>query len=325
MTSHLKDLNILQTGSCKSSEAHCQSCWEDKVIHILQQNFGFPSKVASQPPQCSCEFFRAGSPAASEDCIIVSMDLEISKEQTQLNEIGICMLDTRDLQNFKQKPTPDTNKLLSTYSFGLHRYKTISKRFRYGEAEYMEEHKVKDLLHRVLRTGNPFPQSTEIRQVILIANGIFHDLFNLRKMGFMPDLSKFPNIMVVDICNLFRRLIKEEMRARLWVILKFFHIPYCYDSLHHGGNDANLTLKALIMLTLESCKNFSWSPEQNQNRPLLLLVAREAAPLAEWQLRKTTKEATIAKKKAFRETRFNIWADNGDKDDTCFGFLLELQ
>ncbi|TGO19873.1 hypothetical protein BTUL_0002g01200 [Botrytis tulipae] len=252
------------------------------------------------------------------------MDLEMSKDQTQLNEIGICTLDTRDLQDFKQKPTSDTRKLLSTYSFGLHRYKAISKRFRYGQAEYMEENKVNDLLQRVLRTGSPFPQSTETRQVILIANGIFHDLFNLRKMGLMQDLSDFANIIIVDTCDLFRRLVKGETRARLWVILKYFHIPYCYDSLHHGGNDANLTLKALIMLTLESCKNFNWSPEQNQNRALLLPVAREAAPLAEWQLRKTTKEATIAQKKAFRETRFNMWADNGDEDDDCSGFLLEL-
>lgn len=188
----------------------------------------------------------------------------------------------------------------------------------------MEESNVKDLLQRVLRTGSPFPQSTETRQVILIANENFHDLFNLRKMELMPDLSEFPNIIIVDTCDLFWRLVKEETRARLWVILKFFHIPYSYDSLHHGGNDSNLTLKAIIMLTLESCKNFNWSPEQNQNRALLLPVAREAAPLAELQLLKTTKEATIAQKKAFREMRFNMWADNGDKDDECSGFLLEL-
>ncbi|TGO41718.1 hypothetical protein BHYA_0017g00280 [Botrytis hyacinthi] len=135
-------------------------------------------------------------------------------------------------------------------------------------------------------------------------------------MGLMPDL--------IDTCDLSRRLLKEKTRVRLWVILKYFHIPYCYDSLHHGGNDANLTLKAPIMLTLKSCKNFSWNPEQNQNRALLLPVTREAAPLAEWQLRETTKEATIAQKKAFRETRFNMWADNGDKDDDCSGFLLGL-
>ncbi|THV53481.1 hypothetical protein BGAL_0049g00160 [Botrytis galanthina] len=138
----------------------------------------------------------------------------------------------------------------------------------------MEENKVKDLLQRVLRTGSPFPQSTETRQVILIANGIFHDLFNLRKMELMPDLS----------------VLSKKRRE---------HVSG-YDSLHHGGNDSNLTLKAIIMLTLESRKNFSWTPEQNQNRALLLSVVRGAAPLAEWQLRKTTKEATIAQKKAFQ-------------------------
>ncbi|KAF7896959.1 uncharacterized protein EAF01_009362 [Botrytis porri] len=143
MTSHLKDSNILRTGSCKSTEAHYQSCCEDKFIQILQQNFGFPSEVSSQLPQCSCEPFRADIPDALRECIIVSMDLEMSKDQTQLSEIGICTLDTRDRQDFKQKSTSDTNKVLSTYSFGLHRYKTISKRFRYGEAEYTEENKLR--------------------------------------------------------------------------------------------------------------------------------------------------------------------------------------
>lgn len=40
----------------------------------------------------------------------------------------------------------------------------------------MEENKVKDLLQWDLRTGIPSLQSIENSQVILIANGIFHDL-----------------------------------------------------------------------------------------------------------------------------------------------------
>lgn len=132
---HLKDLNILRTGSCKTSEAYCQPCRENKVLQTLKQNFEFPSEVLLQMPQCNCQPFRADSPDTFRDYIVVSIDLGMSKEQTQLNDIGICTLDTRDLEISKQYPRSDTNKLLSTYILELHRFKEISKRFRYGEAE----------------------------------------------------------------------------------------------------------------------------------------------------------------------------------------------
>ena len=89
----------------------------------------------------------------------------------------------------------------------------------------MEENKVKDLLQWVLRTGIPFPQSIENSQVILIANGIFYGLFILRHMALIPNLREFQKIFVVDTRDTFRRIFKEEMRARLWVILKILSHP----------------------------------------------------------------------------------------------------
>ncbi|KAI9640344.1 hypothetical protein NHQ30_011088 [Ciborinia camelliae] len=319
----LKDLNILQTGTCTAPDARCRPCREQKIIRILQQNCGLPSEVLSQLSECNCQPFRLDSPDDFTDCIIVSIDLEVTKFQDDIKEVGICTLDTRDIKISKHQPTIDVNKVLSSYSFSLHRHKGASTRFRYGETKRMARHNVKSMIERIFRTGSPLDQSIEARQVILIANGISSDLTNLRKFGLMPDLRKFPDIILIDTAEVGRRLIKEKIRMWLWSILEFFQIPFSHNSLHQGGNDANLTLKALIMLSLESCKDLSWTPEQEKIRTLLLLVVREAAPYSQEQIDESMEKETKACRKEFRETSWDCWADNDEEDGLGFSFESE--
>ncbi|KAF5868128.1 uncharacterized protein Bfra_007324 [Botrytis fragariae] len=210
------------------------------------------------------------------------------KNQRKPREIGIYTLDTRDLDISKKTSTPEMNHILKTYGFytGVYRHKN-RRNFHYGKEEMMTGHDLKSMLEQVFRTGSPVPQSSETRQVIL-------------------------------------HLIKENTRLCLWAMLHFFQIPDRNSLLHNGGNDANLTLKALMMLTLESCKKLDWRAEQEEVKALMMLHAREELPGAKRRRKnEMNKEATIARKEAFRATRIYYWADNDEDEDSCLVFSFE--
>jgi hypothetical protein len=170
--------------------------------------------------------------------VFVAIDFEnIANIQRDLSqnldsEVGLAILDTRDFDS-----VPST-ELISTYNFasGTSDYQERArKKFLFGESVAITQ----DNMLKSVKSLVP-PD----RQVVFVSHDIQHDLRALDLLGF--DFSAF-NITTLDTQSVSAEVISHESLTLRRLLLT---LGCPFTKLHCGGNDANFTLKALLLLAV---------------------------------------------------------------------------
>ncbi|KAK6521591.1 hypothetical protein TWF506_001803 [Arthrobotrys conoides] len=195
-----------------------------------------------------------------KDAVFVAIDCENASEFMKCNslenansQIGLAILDTRDL------PGPDSSIVnISTYNFatGTSKYgKRVSTRFLFGKSYNLCTQK-EQLAEQI---KNIIPES---RNIILVGHAIRQDLMALSSLdaGFL----EYRFFDTQTIARSVLPVINKNMKANesLHNLLKYFNCPF--DRLHCAGNDANFTLRLLLLLAIYPLKKVTLQPDQEE-------------------------------------------------------------
>ncbi|KAI0968264.1 hypothetical protein F4678DRAFT_482221 [Xylaria arbuscula] len=183
--------------------------------------------------------------ALGSDFILVSIDFENTNNirsgftRSKDCQVGLATLDTRDLQRDDSLP----EDLITTYNFitGSADYASrVSSKFTFGKCSVIDPSDIVKNIQSVIPQG---------RHVILLGFAVHNELNILHRLGF--DFSAFTSTStsstIVDVHPVAREVL-EPWNGGLRRLLRRVGCPY--DCLHCGGNDANFTLKASLLLAI---------------------------------------------------------------------------
>ncbi|KAK0736187.1 Polynucleotidyl transferase, partial [Apiosordaria backusii] len=180
------------------------------------------------------------SPALN-DTVIIAIDFEgintIKSGFTQKDnsQVGFAILDTKDL---RQVPP---EKLISTLNFaaGSSSYVTkASNKFLFGETIAIQSSSM------VQTIQSHIPQD---RNVVLVGHGILNELQALQALGFEFER---PPSGILDTSRIANEVF-QFWGGSLGDLLGVLGCPF--NRLHVAGNDANFTLRALLLLAAKWC------------------------------------------------------------------------
>ncbi|KAK4205614.1 hypothetical protein QBC40DRAFT_344426 [Triangularia verruculosa] len=185
---------------------------------------------------------RSMASRALNDTVIIAIDFEgintIKSGFTQKegnSQVGLAILDTKDLR----KVPPE--KLISTLNFavGSSSYVTkASNKFIFGESITIQPSSM------VQAIQSHIPQD---RNVVLVGHAIENDLQALQALGFEFER---PPSGILDTSGIANEVF-GFWAGSLGELLGVLGCPF--NRLHVAGNDANFTLKALLLLAAKWC------------------------------------------------------------------------
>jgi hypothetical protein len=192
------------------------------------------------------------------DAIFISLDFEYydgskrHKGKFGLKEVGISTFDTRDVLH----PGAPPEKIISTSHYQIEKPR---RDFNFGTSEVTISdwivHHFRQLFHIV---DNPDP---ELRKIVLVGHGIANEIHILRQLGVNLELS--PVIVgVFDTSLLARDIMGQATKCRLVDVARRFDMDA--SNFHNAGNDANYTLRILLMLAMNHCEGISMTSSQSK-------------------------------------------------------------
>ena len=191
-------------------------------LHVLREIFGF-SQQAAKTSQLS-------------DVVLFSIDFEntnTSKSELAVNpncQVGIAILDTKQLEQ-----VPDEQKI-QTYNFasGTPSYVARATRgFVFGKTAVVSPSELADSIYTLIPPN---------RNIVFVGFATGNELRALQLLDFQwPD-----RLSAVLDAFFVARDILETRSGNLGDLLILLGCPH--SSLHCAGNDANFTLKALLLL-----------------------------------------------------------------------------
>jgi DNA polymerase III epsilon subunit-like protein len=149
-----------------------------------------------------------------------------------------------------------SDKLLRTYHFttGTPSYvEKASNRFHFGKTLPVSSSELANRIQTLIPRG---------RKVVFVGHGVMNDLRALKALGF-----QFPTRLstALDTSQIAHEVL-GSWTGSLRELLKELKCPY--NGLHCAGNDANFTLKALLLLVAKGLE------EQNSNKRMVKALRR---------------------------------------------------
>ncbi|KAI1261780.1 hypothetical protein F5Y18DRAFT_430807 [Xylariaceae sp. FL1019] len=223
----------------------------DEILAI-QQLFGYSDNASQTLAHEVCNFGATLSDSSMRDVLLL--------------HIGISILDTRILHRMMHVEPTDEIHALESYQFvvGDSRYcKTTSKRFLFGESQFMPLDEVKAQVESpVCRRG---------RDNILVFHGDHSD----RKALSNLNIERQP-LYVIDNVEAAQSPLNLTYRLGLDALLDTFGIPYA--NLHAVGNDAHYALRSLLMIAVTDGLNLQAEPTNEVLFSTFSAIARRARP-----------------------------------------------
>jgi hypothetical protein len=194
-------------------------------LHILHEVF-----------RLECYSFR--SPRLS-DAVLIAIDFEnintIKSGFSHKNncQVGLAVLDTKKINQV----SPD--KLISTYNFatGSPSYlRKASEKFIFGETITIRPSDMADCIQSSIPPA---------RNIVFVGHGIVNDLQALQALGF-----QFPVLLsgVLDTFQVANEVFQFWAGSLSDLLLS---LGCSFNRLHCAGNDANFTLRALLLLAVQ--------------------------------------------------------------------------
>ncbi|CZR64583.1 uncharacterized protein PAC_14481 [Phialocephala subalpina] len=239
--------------------------------------------LASGKPSIAMDDFLASrysqNSGTYDDVVFVSLDIEGSFHT--IREIGISTLDTRDLRDLKCDPSV----LISTHNYRIwtDEKAEMQRPFRFGTSKRLEKRWMGWLIEKCMKTGSPELTKTEPRTTVLVGHNLRSDfeVLGRTKRGGRFIIQKFPDQLILDTAFLKGQEYRGPRMTRTQSLKDTcteFGIECTKSALHCAGNDANLTMKALMIIAAQSCADEELDVRQQDRRDFLETVARQPLP-----------------------------------------------
>ncbi|KAI9679828.1 MAG: hypothetical protein M1817_004842 [Caeruleum heppii] len=238
-----------------------------------------PRSEAAGPPIQSMVDVHLPAPFAPDSSVVfVAIDVEAAeRNHSQITEIGITTLDTRDLVG--QPPGEGCKTWMTKIRprhFRIKEYGHIvntefirgcPEYFEFGQSEWISLQDAPAVVASCFKhpfsaavdvptpetnidtptTTAPPDESAEKRTIILLGHDITADLTYLRTVGYDP--FTLPNLLeVLDTSTLYRSLKQEPNIASLGTVL--YELGIMGWHLHNAGNDAVYTMQSMLAICL---------------------------------------------------------------------------
>ncbi|KUJ18638.1 uncharacterized protein LY89DRAFT_780673 [Mollisia scopiformis] len=216
----------------RSTTQHLYKGSQYEAISLVRQALGLPSSKISDKKY------------NVKDAVFVSIDFENVQKLIQdpdepylKTQMGVCILDTQKIS------TSPADTVLQTYNFTTGLWTDRDDHFSFGHTELSTIRQLTSELENLIDRK---------RNIILLAHSISCELTILRKLGFDLDTGISA---IIDTQQFMREIIPTEdgLVKTLESLLDSLDIKH--KNLHVGGNDANFTMKALMLLVVSSFKD----------------------------------------------------------------------
>ncbi|KAK8054803.1 hypothetical protein PG993_000030 [Apiospora rasikravindrae] len=216
-------------------------------LRVLLDIFGFSQHASVQ----------------QRDVVLVSIDFENTHHfkghlhQDVDTQVGLAILDTRHLSS----TAPD--RIISTHNLvtGSSKYfRRAMLKYLFGKPALINTRDIVHQLHSLIPRG---------REIVLVGHDIRFEYHILRKLGF----DRQPECCL-DTYRMAGQVL-PYWSLRLGELLTELGCPY--DWLHNGGNDANYTLKALLLLATRAVRS-NMPDEWTDKVELLETIAMSPIP-----------------------------------------------
>lgn len=262
--------------------------------------------------------------------VFIAIDLGFDGATTEITTIGIAMLDTLEIDSGCEVDTVlrTQNYVTKDILRPHHGSKAAPdpKAFLFGESKQILPTEMRELFMHSLAHFTP---ENEPRKLIVVGHGMHQDLIAMRDIGIdLLDEKRFPSILgILDTERMAYHLAvdkKLQLQRRggfvLNQLITDLGIPYRKNAFHNSGNDANFTMRALLMLAVEvlgTAKDTSGEMTAKFN----MLKSIATAPLPKGrtpdgcrykEIVTQKKAVKTAIKKAYKATRPEDWLDAVD-------------
>lgn len=225
--------------------------------------------------------------------VLVAVDFENTQFFNEDNpgppntQVGLAILDTAQLG---METIPGT--IISSYNFvvgPLEYYRKAERVFLFGEPVLIDS---ADILHHIQAS---IPQN---RRVILVGHDIENETCILRKLGF--GFQSIGVIAFIDTARLAAQILPcfSLQPGKIPSLRSLLIRLYCpYKGLHNGGNNANFTLRALLLLAVKACSD---QEERSDRLRVLEQIAKASISLRspEEETRSIARRSLKAERKA---------------------------
>ncbi|KAG4431234.1 hypothetical protein IFR05_013275 [Cadophora sp. M221] len=213
-----------------------------------------------------------------KDLLLISLDVENPLNTAQLeHQIGLCILDTRDLLFKTLHPEErSSGGLLRTYQFGVGSAKYIRKAshsFCFGTSQHTSLKDLNTKLDELVPVD---------RDVVLVLHGGVSDLNFLKAAQI--DLNY---LYVIDTQKAAQHPLDLDHRCTMEEMLTQLDCPFGDRVLHTAGNDANFSLRALLLLARKdaAAANLPFSSEIERLLSIFAEIALSQVPLSDLQIK----------------------------------------
>lgn len=213
------------------------------------------------------------------DVVIFAIDFEnlegIQQDFSEetCSQVGLAVLDVRDIQNVPPHEAIVTHNFVTGTPDYISR---VSKRHLFGETTAIHH---ADMLHHI---QSCFPPN---RCLMLVGFSVTNDLQVLLALDFPSNklsMIENPPLVIIDAYKV-AATVFGSWKGSLATLLRKLGCPF--EKLHMAGNDANFTMRALLLLALKGCTE----NRQGQHDPwfdFLSHVATSGIPLTIRKLEK---------------------------------------
>ena len=196
------------------------------------------------------------------NAIIIAIDFGFTnnfKKDHSLNltsSAGLAIFDTQYLNSTQNHASPDfvhPNDIISTYNIvtgSPDHHTTTVENFMFGDIIQTTQDNLLDCITSLIPPN---------RQIILVCHDMSAESKVLRVLGF--DIPTYTT-QFTDTQSIFANIF-SRYQPSLERVLCALNCPYAY--LHCSGNDANFTLRALLLLAIKSINQGTDSETQRKN------------------------------------------------------------
>jgi len=192
------------------------------------------------PYDASMQLLEALLLQETTDFTIISLDFKYDSRQKdghQILEVGISTLSANELRKFPTSSTIHSRRLITPKAYTGRKSRPP---FLFGESEPMFKRDLPKVLKDVISTG----------KVVLVGHDISKELYMLEKIGIdLRDQKLFSIEGILSLHTIMAPTKVFPSKPSLKSILVHLGIPVQKWGPHNAGNDAHMTLRALLMLT----------------------------------------------------------------------------
>lgn len=183
------------------------------------------------------------------DTVFVSLDLKYldsdrEQERKCIAEVGVSTFDTRAIIHRIAR----AKNVISTKHFKLPHQ---SRAFNFGQSELTTAAWIPQYLRRLFYPNNDPDSEWKDRKLVLVGHGIAAKISLLKNMGISLYLSE-AIVRVVDTKFLVREIMGPHIDSRLSAVVRECGMRGV--NFNNAGNDANYTLRSMLLLALKNCE-----------------------------------------------------------------------